>query len=100
MVQANYAAANAALDAYAVQQAALGSTTIAVQWGAWSAVGASRTCASFAHSLIMLALRLSRGHAPKLKVSRVRAVPEKVTCPTRAASLPLAQTPVTAAPQA
>ncbi len=42
MVQANYAAANAALDAYAVQQAALGSATIAVQWGAWSAVGASR----------------------------------------------------------
>ena len=40
--QANYAAANAALDAYAAQQAAVGTTTIAVQWGAWSAVGEPR----------------------------------------------------------
>lgn len=46
MLQANYAAANAALDAYAAQQAAIGSTAIAVQWGAWSAVGAHLLAAS------------------------------------------------------
>lgn len=37
--QANYAAANAALDAFAAQQAAVGVAAVAVQWGAWSAVG-------------------------------------------------------------
>ncbi|KAK9803914.1 hypothetical protein WJX72_004698 [[Myrmecia] bisecta] len=36
---ANYCAGNAVLDAAAEQQAACGLTTIAVQWGAWSAVG-------------------------------------------------------------
>ena len=38
---ANYAAANAALDAYAIQQSAAGAPVVAVQWGAWNAVGAS-----------------------------------------------------------
>ena len=36
---ANYAAANAALDAYAVRQSGIGGPTISVQWGAWSAIG-------------------------------------------------------------
>lgn len=36
---ANYAAANAALDAYAAQQSIGGVPMIAVQWGAWSAIG-------------------------------------------------------------
>lgn len=36
---ANYAAANAALDAYAIEQAGVGCSTLSVQWGAWSAVG-------------------------------------------------------------
>ena len=36
---ANYAAANAALDAFAIQQAGVGGSTLSVQWGAWSAVG-------------------------------------------------------------
>lgn len=39
--QANYCAANAALDAFAAQQAAAGSSTVAVQWGAWHSVGES-----------------------------------------------------------
>lgn len=39
LLQANYSAANAALDAYAAQQAAVGVAAVAVQWGAWSAVG-------------------------------------------------------------
>ena len=37
---ANYAAANATLDAFAAQQAAAGLRTTAVQWGAWACVGA------------------------------------------------------------
>ena len=36
---ANYSAANAALDAFAHQQAAAGVRTAAVQWGAWTSVG-------------------------------------------------------------
>lgn len=43
IMQANYAAANAALDAYAAQQAATGVAAVAVQWGAWSAVGEAVT---------------------------------------------------------
>ncbi len=36
---ANYAAANAALDAVAQWQAASGAPAVAVQWGAWASVG-------------------------------------------------------------
>ena len=36
---ANYAAANAVLDAVAAQQALGGARTVAVQWGAWASVG-------------------------------------------------------------
>ena len=36
---ANYAAANAALDAFAHQQATSGVRAVAVQWGAWMSVG-------------------------------------------------------------
>lgn len=36
---ANYNAANAVLDTFAEQQAATGTLTVAVQWGAWAAVG-------------------------------------------------------------
>lgn len=36
---ANYAAANAALDAAAQWQAGTGAPTVAVQWGAWASVG-------------------------------------------------------------
>lgn len=36
---ANYSAANAALDAYASQQSGAGAPVLAVQWGAWSAIG-------------------------------------------------------------
>ena len=36
---ANYSAANAAIDAWAHQQAAAGSRAVAVQWGAWTSVG-------------------------------------------------------------
>jgi hypothetical protein len=36
---ANYSAANAALDAFAHQQAATGMRMAAVQWGAWTSVG-------------------------------------------------------------
>lgn len=35
--QANYAAANAALDGYATASSASGFSTVAIQWGAWSA---------------------------------------------------------------
>ena len=35
--QANYAAANAALEAFSELQAAQGVATVAVQWGAWAA---------------------------------------------------------------
>lgn len=37
---ANYNAANAVLDAFAAQQADTGAAAVAVQWGAWAAVGA------------------------------------------------------------
>jgi hypothetical protein len=36
---ANYAAANAALDAFAEHQANIGLVATAVQWGAWASVG-------------------------------------------------------------
>ena len=36
---ANYAGANAALDALAEQHASQGSGVVAVQWGAWASVG-------------------------------------------------------------
>lgn len=36
---ANYAAANAVLDAFAVKQASVGAPTVSVQWGAWLSVG-------------------------------------------------------------
>lgn len=36
---ANYCAANAALDVYAEHGAACGLPMLAVQWGAWSAIG-------------------------------------------------------------
>lgn len=36
---ANYAGANAALDAIAEQHSAMGSRVLAVQWGAWASVG-------------------------------------------------------------
>ena len=35
--QGNYAAANAALEAWAATQSARGHATTAVQWGAWAA---------------------------------------------------------------
>ena len=38
---ANYAAANAVLDAYAAEQSTAGAPVVAVQWGAWSKVGAN-----------------------------------------------------------
>ena len=37
--QANYAAANSALDALAADHAGRGVPAVAVQWGAWSSVG-------------------------------------------------------------
>lgn len=41
--QGNYAAANAALEAWAARQAAGGQLAVAVQWGAWAA-GAPLCC--------------------------------------------------------
>lgn len=38
---ANYSAANATVDAYAQGTAAAGHRNLAVQWGAWAAVGES-----------------------------------------------------------
>ena len=50
-VQANYAAANAALDAYAAQQVARGTAAVAVQWGAWSSVGEAQRCTQYSIAL-------------------------------------------------
>ena len=41
---ADYCAANAAADALAARAAERGSPALAVQWGAWSAVGAPLPC--------------------------------------------------------
>ena len=51
VVQANYAAANAALDAYAAQQVARGKAAVAVQWGAWSSVGEGPRCPGYSIAL-------------------------------------------------
>lgn len=37
--QANYAAANSTLDAFAINHQATGCPTFSIQWGAWSSVG-------------------------------------------------------------
>ena len=42
--QANYAAANAGLDAWAAAQQAAGGVATAVQWGAWSSTGEQHVC--------------------------------------------------------
>ena len=52
--QANYAGANAALDAMLVQQAGMGVSGCSLQWGAWGAVGMAAQDAS-------IGMRLARG---------------------------------------
>lgn len=56
---ANYAAANAALDAVAQWQATTGAPTVAVQWGAWASVGEQAVCACT--SLLICSMHLDSG---------------------------------------
>ena len=46
---ANYSAANAALDAFAQDHASTGTGPVAVQWGAWAAVGKCKVTAIRMH---------------------------------------------------
>ena len=72
-MQANYAAANAALDVLAAEQACTGATTIAVQWGAWSAVGAESSAQVAAQPDRMSMADLSSGNVRYLaQQSRMR----------------------------
>jgi KR domain len=91
VLQANYAAANAALDAYAAQQVARGTAAVAVQWGAWSSVGEARrypgysmaspqsvTGASTRQHLQLLTRLIRDWHAAPFV--RLRFMPSKHSC--------------------
>ncbi len=77
--QANYAAANAFLDAYAASRRSQGRAMVAINWGAWAEVG--------------MAARLGAGHATRQADEGIGRIAPKfgVTALRRAMAMPVAQ---------